>query len=289
MRSRIIRGVFYHEDKKYDDFASYEEADKYYSDLWNQAVIAFNDPTSWPKIKEYINKLAIRAIESFQKSFALVSFCAEGNSQIMWSHYASDSTGFALVFDYPWLVEAVADWISKKYSSLSPMGRSILGFHAVVYSNVFPDGTDYLYHLIMKNKDFSFVENPYLDGVHTDSDVQFLLSLLIQKREEWSYEKEFRLVLPFGGLFSDESNFNDLNEISGFSSQNIYYFNIGNISPWGICLGEKMSLINRMALAAFAKTYGISLFLQDFSLLPSAGYIEAKPLNPDEILKTIAK
>jgi len=283
----IIENVFLKFDAKCSHYPNYESYKKAEEQAWDKAEKEFNEPISSLKIREFFNSLALQAIDDFKKSFAVVSFCSIGANQIMWSHYASDSSGFVLQYLFSSLSSLSLISMKKIYTSLTPLQLSVLGLHKVNYSDSLIDGTDFVYRLIMKRGDRFTTKNRYLENIKTEEDARFILSLLTEKEKAWSYEGEYRWIFPFGIGYSDEESINSTLSAIGFESMETYYFDIGNLRPFAICLGEKMSIINRVVLASYCKTYNhVLLYEQDFSNLPGLGMANWKLTKPDEILNT---
>ena len=100
-------------------------------------------------------------------SFKLCSFSECNDSILMWAHYADNHKGFCIEYD---LVNSPVN---------DPRRRSL---YPTIYSRKMFDATEH----IMKKRDSEDFNSSHLT-----------LGSLV-KAEEWNYEKEWRLVFPFG-------------------------------------------------------------------------------------------
>jgi hypothetical protein len=107
-----------------------------------------------------------------QKCTKVCSFGSRNDSVVMWGHYAKSHSGFCLEYD-------VRSWPS------GDMRRRIL--HPVIYSSEVFDSTKY----IVKAMAGGMFNN--LFGVMA----------AIRKAKEWSYEEEWRFVIPLGESVAD--------------------------------------------------------------------------------------
>jgi len=285
MRVRFRDRLFLTLDRKMEEFSSFEE---YAADLKNAQESAerkLADPKSLPVIQNYVSFLALDMIKEFRRSFAVVSFCSEGQSQIMWSHYSSDSSGFVLAYIFENLTCSLQKWVNERYSRYSDTQRSIFGLHKVTYCESFVGGTEYIYKCIMKRREVNSTRESFLKSISTQEDANFVLSLLTEKRKEWSYEGEYRLIIPFDDVYCDEEMFNELNDCTGNSNHNVYYTNIGNLQPDAIYFGEKTTLVNMVALASFCKAYDIPLFRQNLLSLQRTGNMNISQVDPEDVIR----
>jgi Protein of unknown function (DUF2971) len=115
-----------------------------------------------------------RMNEFMQRGMKICSFSTRVDSTVMWGHYASSHTGFAMEYD-------IAGWHH------GDIRRNIL--HPVVYAQTLFDSTKYLLKSV-ERADFNNL---------------FGAIAAIHKSPDWSYEKEWRFVLPMGESFSDQN------------------------------------------------------------------------------------
>jgi hypothetical protein len=103
---------------------------------------------------------------SHKESLKVCSFSETQYSIIMWSHYADQHRGFCVEYDC---------------LSLPPESLFVRMLYPVIYSEKLFEGTKYYLAAIRDQKTFN-VLFPALAALH--------------KSPEWSYEKEWRLVIP---------------------------------------------------------------------------------------------
>lgn len=103
---------------------------------------------------------------SHKDSLKVCSFSGTQYSIIMWSHYADQHRGFCIEYDT---------------ESLPPENLFVRMLYPVIYSETLFDGTKYYLAAIRNRKTFNILF-PALAALH--------------KSPEWSYEEEWRLVIP---------------------------------------------------------------------------------------------
>jgi hypothetical protein len=103
---------------------------------------------------------------SHKDSLKVCSFSGTQHSIIMWSHYADQHRGFCIEYDT---------------ESLPKEHLFVRMLYPVIYSEKLFDGTKYYFAAIRNQKTFN---------------VLFPALAALYKSPEWSYEKEWRLVIP---------------------------------------------------------------------------------------------
>lgn len=177
-----------------------------------------------------------------QRNTYVASLTENIASPVMWAHYAKNHSGFAIEYQF-----------REEMFSLQPMivpnedynwygWRSIL---PVFYSNTRADGT-MLASWLSLCKWF----NAYLGSEHKEFDMsQYLTDLLLktklclQKSEEWSYEREWRLMISH----------NWPNYVGNKACHLCY-------PPSGIYLGDKISKWDKRLLFDIAKAKKIPVY-----------------------------
>jgi len=123
-------------------------------------------------LNEYFNDHHIKILKEFnvtvKNSLKICSFSERNDSILMWSHYTNQHTGFCIEYNFHQLIEDIRN-------------RSI---YPVYYSNELFDATDFL----------SETNNIYYPIIAS-----------LYKAEEWSYEKEWRLIIA-GGIMEEDQN-----------------------------------------------------------------------------------
>jgi hypothetical protein len=140
--------------------------------LTNEMATAFTNAFSSVLDKRFAEM--VTRLQSRIKKGMLISCFSETNSSIlMWSHYANKHSGFCVEYDF-------------KQTPINNVLTRLL--FPVVYSQILVDATKYLHPL------FSIGEGNLYYGILA----------AITKSVEWQYEKEWRLVIPFGFLDAEQ-------------------------------------------------------------------------------------
>jgi hypothetical protein len=114
-----------------------------------------------------------RINRQLQRNTKVCSFSARNDSILMWSHYAKDHTGFCIEY-------AVDRWPTDFRRMLYP----------VTYSTAQFDVTDYLTQSIETPGNFNNL---------------FGHMAATRKSSDWSYEEEWRFVMPIGDAYPDQN------------------------------------------------------------------------------------
>lgn len=119
-------------------------------------------------IEEEVKKIYKPFLTSFQTDYLIVCFSEVMDSNLMWSHYANSHTGFCVEYNFKEL-----DPHSAQSRMLAP----------VIYSERLFDATKYLIDPIIKGHGYNNLFGNYP---------------CISKGIEWSYEREWRTIFPWG-------------------------------------------------------------------------------------------
>ncbi|HCF2637070.1 TPA: DUF2971 domain-containing protein [Pseudomonas aeruginosa] len=103
--------------------------------------------------------------DGLQSTTKICSLCERIDSVVMWSHYAQNHTGFAIEYDF---------------SVLPPSDFLVRSLWPVIYDNKLYDATGHLGLALKKDEPASL----------------FLIGAALHKAQDWSYEAEWRLVIP---------------------------------------------------------------------------------------------
>ena len=142
--------------------------------------------------------------QSLQKGIKLSSFSEVISSPAMWGHYADNSTGYALAYDFrnnyfnecPYC-DSLKACQTPKYNSLMP----------IVYGNKPLDATEHAIHILQKvmatqlisNSNLSDEEKTNILFKFSNPDIYMQQRILTRKSSEWKYEKEWRMTLSYDG------------------------------------------------------------------------------------------
>lgn len=161
-----------------------------------------------------------------QKGIKICSFSTNSSSLIMWGHYSSSHTGFCIEYDL---------------TQIAKFEQLLLALYPVIYSNGLFDATKY-FNESMKKKGFNNL---------------FGILAALHKSPEWSYEEEWRLVLPLG----PEEPSRDYQMPT----------------PKAIYLGSRMSEENKNKVAKIAISKGITIY--EMRLSTSKFELESKDVT----------
>lgn len=184
-------------------------------------------------IKEYlsnsIDNLTDKAVKSVKQLAYIACFSETIHSVTMWSHYSDSHKGFALEYD-----TGVFRLKCQSCDKIKQCKKAaICNIYPVIYHRQRYDATDYLAWYIGRSLGMP-MKNP---------DTFTTSKCLLYKSPQWSYEKEWRLIVS------------KVNEFQDKSPVCIY-----NIRPTAIYYGADIAPINRKLLRMIAKEKGIKEF-----------------------------
>lgn len=159
----------------------------------------------------------------------IACFSEDISSILMWSHYADSHKGFALEYN-------LKDYNSKCDVCLSPCtDKHSEFFFPVCYSDERFDLTPFVTYIANHE-----IYSTNLDKPLIPIDDQFIIiKALLNKSNEWKYEKEWRMM--------------------SFSNSKVSRHNI-TLKPTAIYLGVDVSEINKKILKNLAKEKGIKIY-----------------------------
>ena len=177
-------------------------------------------------LNELIDKKTEEAVQTVKLMAFIACFSEDIHSATMWSHYANSHKGFALEYD------TKAFQLRCQFcDQLKQCNKAaICNIYPVIYQKQRYDATDFLGWYIGKSIGLP-IKNP---DTFTSS------KALLYKSPQWSYEKEWRLIV------SKMNDFQDKTPVC-----------IENLRPTAIYYGTRISPINRKMLHLIAKEKGI--------------------------------
>lgn len=192
-------------------------------------------------------------------NFYTSCFTKNINKEIMWAHYAGDSRGYAIEYDYDEIIKKV-----KKAKSNDKFKASELS--KVDYVCEKSDSTD-LFIDYLKTLKFAYCKygKKFLDVLNIplyihdyEKFVEAYKKIAFEKNKDWEYEEEYRLIVPN----QDVDNY-DL--LSGHT------ISIKNIKSTAIYLGEKcfdenknLEQIKELIKIARSKKINIYIMSRDY-------------------------
>jgi hypothetical protein len=158
---------------------------------------------------------ATRALkETLRKNVRIICFAEEYLSMLMWSHYADNHKGFAIIYDRNDIENAENYTIDGKLIRKKPILRQVT--YAEKQSDLTVEIEEYVRAYRMENLGDVVAPTPSLSQ-------DKLRKMITEKSPDWSYEKEWRTI-PRHISLEHESNL-------GYMS----------IKPKGIILGSMCS------------------------------------------------
>lgn len=178
------------------------------------------------EFNENYDKRIDEAVESVKRNAYIACFSETVHSVTMWSHYSKYHQGFALEYDLrkPQMKCPSCDKFKQCDKAV------IDNLYPIIYDKKRYEATNYLISSIGKKLGLP-MNNP---------DLLAVTKCQLYKSTQWSYEKEWRLILTL---------------MEGSPVENFY--GIKHIRPTAIYYGTRISSINRKILHLIAKEKGI--------------------------------
>lgn len=145
--------------------------------------------------------------QSVQKVIKISSFSENIGSPLMWGHYAANSSGFALAYDFrngyynecPHCEKFGVTCPTQKYNDLLP----------IVYSDKRIDTTEYARYVMQLSmtqnllNNFKASEQVYKQvlATITCSDTFMQTKIVNSKFKDWDYEKEWRMIVRYNSPY----------------------------------------------------------------------------------------
>ena len=231
-------------DKEMLDNAKYSiaQANDESIEKYSEIVASMKEP-----LNELIDNKTEEAVQTVKLMTFIACFSEDIHSVTMWSHYANSHKGFALEYD------------TKAFRLKCQFCDQLKQCNKAAFCNIFPviyqklryDATDFLGWYIGRSMGLP-IKNP---DTFTSS------KALLYKSSQWSYEKEWRLIV------SRLKDFQDKTPIC-----------IDHLKPTAIYFGSRISPINKKMLHIIAKEKGISeyqMYIDNKSYNYSVKYMKA--------------
>lgn len=267
--------------KKYEDFENIKSYTEYSNSVSTDCEEAMTDSKNKSIVKNAINDLTKEIIFELRDCFGVVSFSLVPGNGVMWSHYASNYTGFVLGYDLKSFNDNVNALLDSYY--LTKKNKEFYGLHLMKYvpQNEMIDGTQLMYELISKKitkKNEMNVET-MLDYAIRSKHSDVFLSILTTKDVSWNYEKEIRLVLP-----REDYRFNPFHI---FNLKSPSFFEVAKqYAPSEIIVGNKMSKIHRAIIGYYVSNNNrVNLWEIDDSKVMSEKSLYKNRIKVTDLLK----
>lgn len=176
--------------------------------------------------------------EALRKNVKIICFTEEYLSMLMWSHYANNHEGFAIIYDRNDIENAENYTCSGKRIRKKPILRQVT--YAEKQSDLTIEIEEYIRAYRMENLGDVIPPIPNLSQ-------EKLQRMMTEKAPDWSYEKEWRIV-PRHISLEHESNL-------GYMS----------IRPKGVILGSMCSEENQCQIINICDKKGIPVFKSELN------------------------
>lgn len=204
---------------------------------------------------EYVYETAKMLKEALRKNVKIICFAEEYLSMLMWSHYADNHKGFAIIYDRKDIENA------ENYTSAGELIRKKPILKQVTYGEKQSDLTseieDYIRAYRMENLGDVISPTPNFSQ-------DKLRRMITEKSPDWSYEKEWRII-PRHISLEHESNL-------GYMS----------IKPKGIILGSMCSNENQCQIIDICDKKMIPVFKSELNYWEPGYKLEL--MEPDRSL-----
>lgn len=221
---------------------------------------------------DYIYTFVISSIQGKEIfNIAISSLSLTINQEIMWTHYADNSTGFALEY----LNEDLDNLAGNKEKNnvgfintilqnnkicpaLEEESRLTPRLLPVIYRNekhdfswFYIESTKHWLNSILENNEILFQTDVahFLSTLDMENENKLnnaSTNIFIQKKPEWAYEHEWRLFTYNTNMFVGEAH--------------SPYVEVGTLTPKAIYLGEKIRLYDQIALIEIGKRKKIMVY-----------------------------
>ena len=272
-------------DRNFDSFKSYNDYSEYCKNCFDYVGVEKNATI----VMEYIERRMKSIITNIRNFFGIISFSSSIKNPVLWTHYASNRNGFALAYFFDEIessCKSIQDCQKKDYGEKF---ASLFGLQKVTYSDESIDCTKFLYWHFMHNNNKELFSKPNFDKRLIGSiinNIDLIRALLLTKKSSWSYENEYRLIIPFQSSFIDSICFPD-NDLDFLEKEKQKYFHAGNIKPSAIVFGENMPLHAKALIAFLAKNNDIPIYELNSAFLDVNGHLAMCKINPDKLLSSI--
>ncbi|MBQ7239404.1 MAG: DUF2971 domain-containing protein [Bacteroidales bacterium] len=173
-----------------------------------------------------INKVTEESVQSVKKMTFISCFSEVVDSVIMWSHYANSHKGFALEYDAKIFRPQCFNCNNLKHCDKAVT----CNLFPVIYHKQRYEATDFIGWCIGREMGLP-IKNP---------DTFAIFKTLLFKSPQWSYEKEWRLIVC---------------KVNDFQNKSPVCIN--NLRPKAIYYGTEISAIHKKKLHLIAKKKGI--------------------------------
>lgn len=193
-------------------------------------------------------------------NFYTSCFTKNINKEIMWAHYAGDSRGYAIEYDYDEIIKKVKRVKLNDQFKASEISKVDYVCKKSDSTDLFIDYLETLKFAYCNfRKKFLDVRNIPLYIHYYGKFVEAYKKIAFEKNKDWEYEREYRLIVPN----QDVENGYDL--LSG------HKVSIDNIKPTAIYLGEKcfdenknLEQIKELIKIARSKNINIYIMSSDY-------------------------
>lgn len=196
-------------------------ADDYMIEKYGEETVSIKD-----ELTKYVQRKIEDAVQTVKQMAFIACFSETIKSVTMWAHYTNSHKGFALEYD-PKELQLKCQFCDNLQKCDKAASCNL---YPVIYQRQRYDATNFLGWYIIKSMGQP-IKNP---------DTFMIFRSLLYKSNQWSYEKEWRLIVS------------KMNEFQSKEPICIY-----NLKPKAIYYGSRISSINKKMLHFIAKEKGI--------------------------------
>lgn len=258
--------------KEYEYFESQLEKDYFKGKYKNQ-------------ILKQIERDVAKYLASIREKYAIISLSSVYDQEVMWAHYADNAKGFVLKYDIEDLINTKNLYLENTNNNYFYEKDNELFFELfpVEYTDYKYDATLLIFNYLKKinlkkNKNKRIFLSLFNVNKNIDS-LDVFKKMFILKKDSWSYEKEYRIVVPFYDI--DEWNYEQ-----GIIKK---HTSIGKCVPSAIYLGEYITKANKIILLYVAKTKNIDVYQMKTSLLNDKFGLHAIKISEEDIDKCLSE
>lgn len=193
-----------------------------------------------------IKHIANHLEQCIERAFFTTCFTKSNNKEIMWAHYSNNATGYVLEYDFDEIKEKV-----KILKENDPFDA--IKFDKVNYTKEKSDFTGFVINYIDNlmtqpyNKFLDILDIPVFYCDSNRKTVSISKDIVFEKNEDWSYEEEYRLVIPNS-------------QHDGYNLTSTHNTSISDIKATAVYIGEKCSSKDEKEIIDIAKSKVIKVY-----------------------------
>lgn len=187
----IVARKLYKYSIDFGDIGGYKSKPK----TTKECLSLFDSKGRIKQTKQWLVRAIEKKIIQFKESFGIVSLTENPKEPVMWSHYASDSSGFLEIYDAELLLFNFGSYLRHiSLEGYTNEQMSVLEPREIKYIKEFPERNELVVKLLCTPDDTN--TNIGIDFITNKDIAEEVVAVIYSKLSAWEYEKEIRLVLP---------------------------------------------------------------------------------------------